>query len=71
MQDKPLHRWLNNLIGKPGRHSVLVKALSERDRRRVLRHFMALDSNDRLLRFGTVLPDEQVSKYVGKLGFCE
>jgi GNAT superfamily N-acetyltransferase len=50
MQDKPLHRWLNNLIGKPGRRSVLVKALSERDRRRVLRHFMALDSNDRLLR---------------------
>ena len=70
MQDKPLRRWLNNLIGKHGRQPVLVKALSERDRRRVLRHFMALDSSDRLLRFGTQLPDEQISKYVGKLDFA-
>jgi hypothetical protein len=70
MQDNPLRRWLNNLIGKHGRQPVLVKALSERDRRRVLRHFMALDGNDRLLRFGSVLPDEQVANYVGKLDFA-
>jgi GNAT superfamily N-acetyltransferase len=69
MQDKPLRRWLHNLIGKHGRQPVLVKALSERDRRRVLRHFMALDSSDRLLRFGSVLPDEAVGKYVAKLDF--
>jgi len=69
MQDKPLSRWLHNLIGKHGRQPVLVKALSERDRRRVLRHFMALDNSDRLLRFGSVLPDEAVGKYVAKLDF--
>lgn len=70
MQDNPLRRWLNNLLGKHGRQPVLVKALSERDRRRVLRHFMALDSSDRLLRFGSMLPDEQVSAYVGKIDFA-
>jgi RimJ/RimL family protein N-acetyltransferase len=69
MQDKPLRRWLHNLIGKHGRQPVLVKALSERDRRRVLRHFMALDSSDRLLRFGSMLPDEAVAAYVAKLDF--
>lgn len=69
MQDKPLRRWLHNLIGKHGRQPVLVKALSERDRRRVLRHFMALDSSDRLLRFGSVLPDEAVAAYVARLDF--
>jgi len=71
MQDKPLRRWLHNLIGKHGRQPVLVKALSERDRRRVLRHFMALDSSDRLLRFGSMLPDDAVEKYVGKIDFAK
>jgi GNAT superfamily N-acetyltransferase len=69
MQDKPLRRWLHNLIGKHGRQPVLVKALSEHDRRRVLRHFMALDSSDRLLRFGSMLPDEAVAAYVARLDF--
>jgi RimJ/RimL family protein N-acetyltransferase len=68
-QQNPLRRWLNNLVGKPGRQAVLVKVLSERDRRRVLRHFMALDSSDRLLRFGSMLPDEQVAAYVARLDF--
>jgi RimJ/RimL family protein N-acetyltransferase len=68
-QENPLRRWLNSLYGNKGRQPVLVKALSERDRRRVLRHFMALDSSDRLLRFGTMLPDEQVGTYVAKLDF--
>ena len=68
-KDKPLRRWLHNLIGKHGRQPVLVKALSERDRKRVLRHFLALDNSDRLLRFGSQVPDEQVRNYVGKLDF--
>jgi RimJ/RimL family protein N-acetyltransferase len=71
MQDKPLRRWLHNLMGKHGRQPVLVKALSERDRRRVLRHFMALDSSDRLLRFGSMLADEAVVKYVDKIDFAK
>lgn len=51
------------------RPTVHVKALSERDRRRLLRHFLALDDSDRLLRFGTVLPDELVTRYVESLDF--
>ncbi|HYD96499.1 MAG TPA: GNAT family N-acetyltransferase [Noviherbaspirillum sp.] len=49
--------------------SVRVKELSERDRRRLLMHFLDLDSNDRLLRFGMVLPDDLVTRYVQTLDF--
>lgn len=51
------------------RPTVRVKSLSERDRRRLLMHFLALDDSDRLLRFGTTLPDELVTRYVQKLDF--
>ena len=69
MLDNSLSRWLSRLTGKPHRPTVPVKELSERDRRRMLKHFLALDSSDRLLRFGTVLPDEQVHAYVNKIDF--
>ena len=69
MLDRPLHRWLKSLIARKGGQTVLVKALSERDRRRVLRHFLALDKDDRLLRFGSMVPDEQIETYVAKLDF--
>lgn len=69
MQDHPLRHWLNNFLGKKDGRTVLVKELGERDRRRVRRHFLALDRDDRLLRFGSVLPDEQVEAYVAKLDF--
>ncbi|HJV87265.1 MAG TPA: GNAT family N-acetyltransferase [Noviherbaspirillum sp.] len=49
--------------------TIRVKELSERDRRRLLMHFLALDDSDRLLRFGTVLPDELVTRYVQMLDF--
>nr|WP_233575779.1 GNAT family N-acetyltransferase [Noviherbaspirillum saxi] len=48
---------------------VRVKELSERDRRRLLMHFLALDDSDRLLRFGTILPDELITRYVQRLDF--
>ena len=70
MQDNPLRLWLKNLIKHKGQ-AVLVKSLAERDRRRVLRHFMALDRDDRLLRFGSVLPDPQLEAYVAKLDFAK
>ena len=69
MLDNPLRRWIQGLRGKKGQPPVLVKELSERDRRRVLRHLLALDSNDRLLRFGSMIPDAQISAYVDKLDF--
>ncbi|MFT5532527.1 MAG: GNAT superfamily N-acetyltransferase [Burkholderiaceae bacterium] len=49
--------------------TVRVKELSERDRRRMLMHFLALGESDRLLRFGTALPDELITRYVQKLDF--
>ena len=55
--------WLASLAGKTDRPAVLVKALGKRDRRRMLKHFLALDTSDRLLRFGTVLPDDGVTYY--------
>ncbi|TFW30113.1 GNAT family N-acetyltransferase [Massilia horti] len=69
MRDKPLSRWLAGLRGKNGRSAVLVKELGERDRRRVLRHFLALDDSDRLLRFGARLTDDAVRAYVAKIDF--
>lgn len=69
MMPVQLNRWL----GKPGGHklrrAVLVKQLEERDRRRMLKHFLGLDDSDRLLRFGTVLPDEQLEAYVMRIDF--
>jgi RimJ/RimL family protein N-acetyltransferase len=70
MQDNPLRLWLKNLMKHKGQ-AVLVKSLAERDRRRVLRHFLGLDRDDRLLRFGSVLPDAQVEAYVAKLDFTK
>jgi GNAT superfamily N-acetyltransferase len=64
-----LNRWLGKPDGQKPRRAVLVKQLAERDRRRMLKHFLALDESDRLLRFGTVLPDEQVEAYVERIDF--
>lgn len=50
--------------------TVRVKELSERDRRRMLMHFLALADSDRLLRFGTILPDALITRYVQKLDFA-
>lgn len=56
-------------VKRKSKSTVMVKELCERDRRRMLRHFLALDTSDRLLRFGTKLPDELVESYVGKIDF--
>jgi GNAT superfamily N-acetyltransferase len=64
----PLRRWGKNKDGK-SRPTVLVKELQERDRRRMVKHFMELEGSDRLLRFGTILPDEQVANYVNRIDF--
>jgi len=64
-----LDGWLRWRSSKPWRRPVLVKQLAERDRRRMLRHFLALDNSDRLLRFGTVLPDARVEAYVNQINF--
>lgn len=48
---------------------ILVKELSPRSRRHLLRHFLALEEKDRLLRFGTKLSDELVTRYVEQIDF--
>ncbi len=63
----PFRRWLSRSGG--GRPSVLVKQLHERDRRRMMKHFLSLEKSDRLLRFGSSLPDELVAQYVQKMDF--
>lgn len=55
---------------RPVQHTVFVKELSERDRHRILKHFLALKENDRLLRFGTYLPDDMIKKYVDGIDFA-
>jgi len=65
----PFSRWLGKPGDKKSRPTVLVKQLRERDRFRMRKHFLSLDDSDRLLRFGTVLPDEQVIVYVNKINF--
>ena len=64
-----LGRWLRKPDGQQRRRPVLVKQLAERDRRRMIKHFLALDKHDRLLRFGSVLHDEQVQAYVERIDF--
>ena len=66
----PLRAWLRAWRQQRARPTVMVKQLAERDRRRMLKHFLALDNSDRLLRFGTVLPDQQVAGYVNKIDFA-
>lgn len=56
----------------PARRSksaVFVKELRPRARRRLLKHFVALAENDRLLRFGTIVSDEVITRYVESLDF--
>ena len=67
--DKPLGEWFAGLQWGGARPSVRVKQLEERDRFRMRKHFLSLDKDDRLLRFGTMLPDEQVISYVNKINF--
>jgi GNAT superfamily N-acetyltransferase len=70
MWPAPVRRWLGKPDGAKPRRTVLVKQLQERDRRRMLKHFLALDDSDRSLRFGTVLPNEQIEAYVGRIDFA-
>jgi RimJ/RimL family protein N-acetyltransferase len=64
-----LNRFIGRGDGSKSRRAVLVKQLEERDRRRMLKHFLGLGDSDRLLRFGSQLPDELVQAYVERIDF--
>ncbi len=44
--------------------------LSSGDRERLLAHFLALDEDDRLLRFGQIVPDHVIENYVRNIDFA-
>lgn len=49
---------------------VRIKELGERDRRGMLMHFLGLSKEERLMRFGSVMPDELITRYVQKIQFA-
>ena len=64
-----LKQALSALAEASDKPMILVKELSPRARRHLLRHFLALEEKDRLLRFGTKLSDELVTRYVENIDF--
>ncbi|MFT0174804.1 GNAT family N-acetyltransferase [Paraburkholderia mimosarum] len=52
-----------------GHAPVMVRVLTSADRERLLAHFLALESDDRLLRFGQAAPDHVIEKYVRSMDF--
>jgi ribosomal protein S18 acetylase RimI-like enzyme len=48
---------------------VPIRSLSERHRPRILAHLLALDTNDRYLRFGYAAADDQIRRYVERIAF--
>jgi len=47
----------------------LIHRLTPFDRPRLVRHFVALDPEDRWLRFGNARPDEMLAAYVAQIDF--
>lgn len=54
---------------KTAKPTVFVKELSEKHRHRILRHFIGLETQDRLLRFGSHLSDDLIANYVAQINF--
>jgi len=52
-----------------GRVPALVRELTSVDRERLLAHFLRLDTDDRLLRFGQIVPDHVIENYVRAIDF--
>jgi len=59
----------DRLLDVAGRAPVLVRELGEKDRERLLAHFLELGEEDRLLRFGQMTPDRVIENYVRTLDF--
>ncbi|RQV71303.1 N-acetyltransferase [Burkholderia cenocepacia] len=56
-------------VGKVATAPVLVRELASKDREQMLTHFLSLDEEDRLLRFGQMVPDHVIENYVRTLDF--
>lgn len=66
-----LHALEAALATRPKTSSVLVpiRSLGENHRERISRHLLALDPQDRYLRFGFRANDEQIQRYANSLDF--
>ena len=59
-----------DLVPGPSTHVVVpIRSLGPGHRARVLAHLLALDAEDRYLRFGYQASDEQIRRYVDQLDF--
>lgn len=58
-----------DVVGKAVTAPVLVRELDSKDREQLLTHFLALGSEDRLLRFGQTVPDHVIENYVRTIDF--
>lgn len=58
-----------DVVGKAVNAPVLVRELASKDREQLLTHFLALGSEDRLLRFGQTVPDHVIENYVRTIDF--
>ncbi|CAM2174635.1 N-acetyltransferase domain-containing protein [Paraburkholderia sacchari] len=52
-----------------GHSPAMVRVLTSADRERLRTHFLALDAEDRLLRFGQAAPDHVIENYVRSMDF--
>ncbi|HEY1090660.1 MAG TPA: GNAT family N-acetyltransferase [Burkholderiaceae bacterium] len=50
---------------------VPIRSLKPTHRRRIAQHLLALDAQDRYLRFGHAATDEQIKAYVGAIDFAQ
>jgi RimJ/RimL family protein N-acetyltransferase len=53
----------------PARAPAMVRELTSADRERLLKHFLALGEEDRMLRFGQIVPDHVIENYVSGIDF--
>jgi GNAT superfamily N-acetyltransferase len=59
----------DRLLPVAGHAPALVRELTPVDRERLLTHFLTLDADDRLLRFGQIVPDRVIENYVRTIDF--
>jgi hypothetical protein len=49
--------------------TAMVRELTTADRERLMTHFLALGTEDRMLRFGQIVPDHVIENYVNGIDF--
>ncbi|HEY3599957.1 MAG TPA: GNAT family N-acetyltransferase [Paraburkholderia sp.] len=59
----------DHVLTAAGLAPVLVRELGSKDRERMLAHFLSLGEDDRLLRFGQIVPDHVIENYIRAIDF--